>query len=329
VPAAAGPTRVLDAQGVRRWASAARALLALHRDEIDALNVYPVPDGDTGTNLLLTWDSVTGHLDEATEQPGEGLAAVMKAIARGALLGARGNSGVIVSQVLKGLAEVLSPLTSATGGQLAAALQRASEAAYAAVAEPAEGTVLTVLREAAAAAAGADPDDLPAVARAAAVRAASALAETPQQLAVLARAGVVDAGGRGLVLLLEALLRVVSGETPPQQDAPAVPALPRPHIDEHAPDGPAYEVQFLLEATDQAVAQLRAQLQPLGDSLVVTGGDGLWNVHVHVDDVGAAIEHGVEAGRPSRITVTRFSDAAARRPQRRRVGGAGRRGAPR
>jgi dihydroxyacetone kinase-like predicted kinase len=313
----------LDAAAIRRWADGVGVLLRQHRCEIDELNVYPVPDADTGTNLVLTWDSVTQNLAEVAPGEDSGLAPTMAALSRGALLGARGNSGVILSQVLRGMAEVLGPLTVARGGDLQDALARAAQSAYSAVAEPVEGTVLTVLREAAAAASRADGSDLGAVVRAALRRSTEALQETPGQLAVLARAGVVDAGARGLVLVLQALCGVVTGDAPVDAGdishlpgpVPARPPLPA-HVDRalHADAvsghgvGPAYEVQYLLEAQDEAVALLRSQLALLGDSLVVTGGEGLWNVHVHVDDVGAALERGVQAGRPSRITVTRFAD---------------------
>ncbi len=317
----------LDAPAVARWCAAGLAALTLHRQEIDDLNVYPVPDGDTGTNLALTWESVGQALADAATEAGEppDLRQAITAMARGALLGARGNSGVILSQLLRGLAEVLAPLPAARGAALAAALVRAAESAYAAVAAPVEGTVLSVARAAGAAAGAAEPaDDLAAVVRAAARGAREALAETPRQLAVLARAGVVDAGGRGLVVLLEALSAVVTGDLPADSDvaaagpatrAEAVESNEAPESNE-SPDGEfGYEVQYLL-ATDPGtedadMSVLRRTLAGLGDSLVVVGGEGSWNVHVHVDDVGAAFEAGVVAGRPHRVTVTRFADQLA------------------
>lgn len=329
----------LDAPAVARWCAAGLAALTLHRQEIDDLNVYPVPDGDTGTNLALTWESVGQALADAATEAGEppDLRRAITAMARGALLGARGNSGVILSQLLRGLAEVLAPLPAARGAALAAALVRAAESAYAAVAAPVEGTVLSVARAAGAAAGAAEPaDDLAAVVRAAARGAREALAETPRQLAVLARAGVVDAGGRGLVVLLEALSAVVTGDLPADSDVAAAGPATRAeavesnervesneaveshesHESHESPDGEfGYEVQYLL-ATDPGtedadMSVLRRTLAGLGDSLVVVGGEGSWNVHVHVDDVGAAFEAGVLAGRPHRVTVTRFADQHA------------------
>jgi uncharacterized protein len=306
----------LDAAAVRNWCSAGLERLRRHQREIDDLNVYPVPDGDTGTNLVLT---VTEAGEAIAAGPDE-LGPVMRALARGALLGARGNSGVILSQMFAGMAEVLSQAPVARGRAFAEALDRAATTARQAVAVPVEGTVLTVARAAADAALAVDGDDLVAVVCAAAKEAREALARTPEQLPALARAGVVDAGGRGLVVLLDALVEVVTGSAP-EEDGPA-PAGGSPRRAavaarrETGSDEYAYEVQYLLDAPDEAVDRLREVLGGLGDSLIVVGVPGpdpgrrTWNVHVHVNDVGAAIEAGVEAGRPYRISVTRFVDQA-------------------
>jgi DAK2 domain fusion protein YloV len=304
----------LDAPAVRTWCRLALSALGQAREEIDALNVYPVPDGDTGTNLYLTVESATA----AVERCFDGAAApaldrAVRAMADGALIGARGNSGVILAQLLRGVAEVLAT----RGGDpqaLRDALTRGAEAAYQAVADPVEGTLLTVAGRAAAEAAR-TPGPLTAVAGAAHRSARGALLRTPEQLPVLARAGVVDAGGRGLVAVLGALADAVSGQQPmgpvalgedlpPSHNACAEP--------ERLPGHPAFEVVYLLDAPDAALPGLRARLAELGDSLVVGGGDGLWNVHVHVDDAGAAVEAGVAAGRPHRIRITHFAEAAAR-----------------
>jgi DAK2 domain fusion protein YloV len=309
----------LDAAAVRRWCASGLAALQRHQGEIDELNVYPVPDGDTGTNLVLTLTSAQQALAMDLETlPDDGHTPhghALRLMARGALLGARGNSGVIVSQILRGFADALSAAPAVRGRQLAAALGDATTAAYAAVAHPVEGTLLSVVAAAARAAQRADTDDLCAVARVAAGEATHALARTPEQLPALARAGVVDAGGRGLCLLLDALVEVVTGESP-GQPAPAPPAAraPATAVRETGSPAYAYEVQYLLDATDEAVARLRGELDALGDSLVIVGDRGTWNVHVHVNDVGAAVEAGVVAGRPHRITVTRFADQAAPAP---------------
>ncbi|MFC5149231.1 DAK2 domain-containing protein [Streptomyces aureoversilis] len=331
----------LDASAVRTWCALALDALGRAREEIDAINVYPVPDGDTGTNLYLTAESAARAVDavfdgHATTGPASRptLPDAVRAMAHGALIGARGNSGTILAQLLRGMAEVLAgggeprPAPSRTGRPAAdaellrRALRRAVESAYEGVARPVEGTILTVASAAADAAADAQ-GDAAAVARAADEAARSALAMTPGQLDALGRAGVVDAGGLGLVEVIGALARALSGEAlprgtrawtrpvpvPPQPAAPAQGPVPCPAT---APGGtsPAFEVIYLLDADDTAVPRLRTRLDALGDSLVVVGGDGLWNVHVHVDDAGAAVEAGIEAGRPHRIRITHFAGAA-------------------
>jgi uncharacterized protein len=313
----------LDAAAIRGWSAAAVDALAAHQQEIDDLNVYPVPDGDTGTNLVLTMSAARDTLAQ-TDAADAGSAASM--LARGAVLGARGNSGVIVSQLLRGIADELgADGDRPAGALLAAAFDRAATTAYESVTEPVEGTILTVARAAADAAVhtargtgqAAGGDGLAAVVRAARAAADEALARTPEQLPVLAAAGVVDAGGRGLVVLLDALLAVVTGEAPAAGPDLTVPRPPRDRsalesVRESGSPEYDYEVQYLLYAADDAAERLRSELVPLGDSLIVVGtGDGLWNVHVHVNDAGAAVEAGVRAGRPYRITITRFADQVA------------------
>ncbi|MFD8259708.1 DAK2 domain-containing protein [Streptomyces griseoluteus] len=310
------PQTFLDALAVRTWCGLALRSLGRAREEIDAINVYPVADGDTGTNLYLTVESATAAVEAVFagyEQGGPSLADALRAMAHGALIGARGNSGTILAQLLRGMAQVLAAdgagdVSHVDGTGLRRALRRAADAAREAVAHPVEGTVLTVASAAADAADGAE-GDCGAVVLAAYEGARAALAATPRQLAVLGRAGVVDAGGRGLVTVLASLVEAVTGEALPEETyAGAAGADVCPEAPEHAGEGgPAYEVIYLLEADDAAVARLRERLDTLGDSLVVVGGDGLWNVHVHVDDAGAAVEAGVEAGRPYRIRITHFA----------------------
>ncbi|MFD8756351.1 DAK2 domain-containing protein [Kitasatospora sp. NPDC059577] len=307
----------LDAPAVRTWCQLALRALGQAREEIDALNVYPVPDGDTGTNLYLTVESAAAEVEsrfaDPAAEPAPGLADAVRAMARGALVGARGNSGVILAQWLRGTAETL-----AEGGgadQLRAALQRAADSAYQAVAEPVEGTLLTVARVAAREAVRAG-DGLSQVADTAYRAARDALRHTPEQLAVLAENGVVDAGGRGLVAVLGALADAVAGQQPMgpvalRGDVRAVESC-EVHVRPPGPGHPAFEVIYLLDAPDEALPALRGRLSELGDSLVIGGGDGLWNVHVHVDDAGAAVEAGVGAGRPHQIRITHFAEAAAR-----------------
>jgi DAK2 domain fusion protein YloV len=351
------PQTFFDALAVRTWCGLALRALGRAREEIDAINVYPVADGDTGTNLYLTAESAAAAVEavfEAHDTHDSGkpaLADAARAMAHGALIGARGNSGTILAQLLRGMAQVLAAdgETAHTDGEgLRLALRQAADSARQAVAHPVEGTVLTVASAAADAAGGAE-GDCGTVARAAYEGARAALAATPGQLAVLERAGVVDAGGRGLVAVLGALVETFTGEVPravpvvsetgharvardpdmtSSADSAEAPADSRKAPEEcaDAPDtnGPAFEVIYLLEADDTAVARLRQRLDGLGDSLVVVGGDGLWNVHVHVDDAGAAVEAGVEAGRPYRIRITHFGlgdvhTTGAERPPRERA----------
>ncbi|MEU9114748.1 DAK2 domain-containing protein [Streptomyces sp. NPDC048483] len=318
----------LDAAAVRAWCGLALEALGRERERIDAINVYPVADGDTGTNLYLTLESATraveaafdGHASTGTAPA---LADAIGAMAHGALIGARGNSGTILAQLLRGMTEVLATGDEPADGladALRRALRRAAASTYEAVAHPVEGTVLTVATAAAEAAERAT-GDAATVARAAHDGARTALKATPGQLAVLGRAGVVDAGGCGLVALLGALADALSGEVSSapvtvRADAPLPEAGGREATGHEADGcadadegGPAFEVIYLLEADDSAVARLRTRLDGLGDSLVVVGGDGLWNVHVHVDDAGAAVEAGIEAGRPYRIRITHFGGA--------------------
>lgn len=319
----------LDADAVRRWCALALAALRHHQHEINELNVYPVPDGDTGTNLVLTMTAAyQALLAESTGRAGplpggSGLIRLRHALhnmARGATLGARGNSGVILSQLLRGVADSLpaaDPEPEVRGRVLAQALAGAVKSGYAAVAQPVEGTILTVAAASATAAIDCGSDELAVVVRAAAQAAGEALIRTPEQLPALARAGVVDAGGRGLVVLLDTLVEVVTGEVPVRARAPVADHRALAAVREMGSPRYGYEVQYLLDADEVTVARLRLRLAALGDSLVIVGAGAAdpasvptWNVHVHVNDVGAAIEAGVDAGRPHRIAVTRFADGS-------------------
>jgi DAK2 domain fusion protein YloV len=307
---------------VLRFVDIATDALAEAREEIDALNVYPVPDGDTGTNMYLTVSAARDAVREATDggNPETDLRTALAAFSRGALLGARGNSGVILSEMLGAIARRISHSEPGERNALvmADALVQATDASYAAVGTPVEGTMLTVSRAASQAAAAAGKNSgsrARDVFTAAAAAAREALARTPEQLPALRDAGVVDAGGRGLSVILDAAETVLTGRRPIPVTSPiGSHHIPIPHAvpaGDLTPGGPSYEVMYLLDAEDAAIPILRAALGPLGDSLVVVGGEGLWNVHVHVDDVGSAIEAGIEAGRPYRVRVTHFAEQIA------------------
>ncbi|MBN1093576.1 DAK2 domain-containing protein [Blastococcus sp. TML/M2B] len=305
----------LDEAAVGNWCRTAVEALSEARGRLDELNVFPVPDGDTGTNLLLTAQAALAALEKEGARTTEPAWSVL---ARGAVLGARGNSGTILAQLMRGLADQLAGRPAADGPVLATALQKAAETAYTAVADPEEGTFLSVARgaaESAGDAVDAGRTSLADVVTAAADGARVALDRTPGQLAALREAGVVDAGGAGLCLVLDALVTTVTGVEPARPPLARREAGHRhPHrtdsrdLPHQPPPGPGGEVQFLLADSDEAaVARMHARLAELGDSLVVVGVDTPtgreWNVHVHVSDIGAAIEAGIEAGRPYRVSV--------------------------
>lgn len=322
----------MDAATVRRWCSAAVDALGAHRDEIDLLNVFPVPDGDTGTNMLLTLRAMTEALRRERPTDVSSAAAV---IARGALLGARGNSGVILSQFVRGMAEILGELDDVAirtrpTSLLAESLSRGAELARKAVSDPVEGTILTVADRAAegardaAARASLDMAGIADVATAAAKAAAAAVTRTQFQLPALTRARVVDAGGRGLSIVFDALAAVTGGQPAGgpawARKAPTTTTdIDEPYAGRHDSNGLAYEVVYLLDAQRSAVVTLEDSLRSLGDSVVIAEGGVIeaeasaltWRIHVHVNDVGAAIEAGIEAGRPHQIEVTRFEDQDA------------------
>ena len=299
-----------------RWRAQVVEALGEAREELDALNVFPVPDADTGTNVYLTVEAAAQAAEQA-EAAGASLPEVGRAFVDGALRGARGNSGVILSQLLRaGLPLLLDPPAAddpvAAGKLLAHSLRSAADAAWAAVGEPVEGTILSVARAAADGAANSAGDaPVAIVLRAATSAAHKALARTPEQLDALREAGVVDAGAAALVVVLDSTERVFTGRVNPRsrtgrRNLPK----PTPATAEQPYGGPAFEVMYLLDAPDDAISALRSALATLGDSLVVVGGDGLWNVHVHVDDAGAALEAGIAAGRPHRVVVNHLARCA-------------------
>ena len=297
----------LGADELRRVIAAFRDALGAHKEGINRLNVYPVPDGDTGTNMALTLDSVVAELEVADGD----LAATCKAISHGSLMGARGNSGVILSQILRGVATTFAEQPDGDAGVLADALLAAAEGAYGAVMRPVEGTILTVVREAAEAAKSAATGgaSLVEVLDAAKAQGADALARTPDLLPVLKDAGVVDAGGAGLLLLFDAALHVSDGRPLPE---PVEVAAPRTGVAHHdsldaahdAVSDLRYEVMYFLEAPDETIPAFKDVWAGIGDSIVVVGGDGIWNCHIHTDDIGASIEAALDVGRPRDIRVT-------------------------
>jgi len=298
----------LCADDLRAVTATFAQLLRSHKEVINRLNVYPVPDGDTGTNMALTIESVVAELDALGEDPS--MSEVCGAVAHGSLMGARGNSGVILSQLLRGLVEKFKVLEEIDPATLADALAHADELARQAVVRPIEGTILSVAK-AGALGAKSDTSSLANLARAARIAASEALAYTPEQLPVLKQAGVVNSGGTGLLLMFDALCFHVAGDPLPiAPDAESITV----HVQEnvaHSGDDIAdlrYEVMYLLDADDQKIPAFRDVWSGLGDSIVIVGGDGLYNCHIHTDDIGGSIEAALDAGRPREIRVTDLAE---------------------
>lgn len=302
------PERQLDGAALRDWAHTAVGDLIRHTDEINRLNVFPVADADTGTNMLFTMRSA---LAEANTVAGAGdVARVAAALSVGAIHGARGNSGVILSQILRGIADVTAEIGDVHHidvGALAAALNHGVDLVVASLGgQEVPGTIVSVLRAAAGAVArhagGALPDALVDAGEAAVI----ALDKTPEQLDVLADAGVVDSGGRGLLVLLDALTSTITGSAPARGVYEPAPPAVVPEVAAAAP-GPQFEVMYLLHGCDDTAADdLRERLGQIGESVAIAASSttGGYSVHVHTDDAGAAIEAGLVCGHPSRIQIS-------------------------
>src|SRR6185437_6685670 len=266
--------------------------LELSRQRIDDLNVYPVPDGDTGTNLALTTRGIVEALEStgATDRP-----TLAREATRAALMSARGNSGVILSQIVRGAAEVLGAAGTTDSATVARAFRGASDEAYRAVRKPVEGTMLTVIRELATAAEEAADSDVepPGLLTILVERGEQALARTPEQLVVLREAGVVDAGAAGLLELVRGLAATASGRplaAPPDRQEPTLEAV---HLE---PSRYRYCTTFVVEGEQLDAASLEAEVETLGDSLLVVGDSEALKIHVHTDDPGAALSLGTRAG---------------------------------
>lgn len=320
-PGDALPTRHVIVEELRPFAPGSAILIAVraaaanleaHVEEINALNVFPVPDGDTGTNMLAT---VRSALQEAEGVPTaeRTVPRVAAAISFGALMGARGNSGVILSQIFRGMLDVARERRRVNGLDLANGLRRGSETAYAAIATPIEGTILTVVRETADAALEAAEDDpsLESVLAAAVDAAHRSVARTPTLLPVLCDAGVVDSGGQGLFRLLEGALAAMRGETVAASTV-SRPGGRAPLAGHGDADGWGYETMFLVSAAGRPLdlGAMRRQLEELGGSVLVAGDVEAAKVHVHNDRPDHVIALGLSLGRLSRITVENLDDQA-------------------
>jgi DAK2 domain fusion protein YloV len=299
----------LSARDLRATIATFAEALRAHKEVINRLNVYPVPDGDTGTNMTLTIESVLAELEPLGADAG--MTEICQAVAHGSLMGARGNSGVILSQLLRGLVEKFRVVAEISPALLVESLVHADLMARQAVVRPIEGTILSIAR-AGAEGAGLDNSSLTSTVRGARDRAREALAFTPEQLPVLKQAGVVDAGGAGLVLFFDALCSVVAHD--PLPEAPPLESIVLNEYEPSPAHGPSdianlrYEVMYLLDADDHKMHAFREVWAGIGDSIVIVGGDGLYNCHIHTDEIGAAIEAAVDAGRPREIRITDLSE---------------------
>ncbi len=316
----------LGADALRHTLVTYRNTLKRHQADLNKLNVYPVPDGDTGSNMARTLDAVVAELNKHPDSLDE----TYNAISHGSLMGARGNSGVILSQILRGLSATLKVASEHGAVKVAEALKAASVAAYDSVLKPIEGTILTVVREAADAAvrAAGDGATLAAMLRVARAAGRESLANTPELLPVLKEAGVVDAGGAGFLLLIDSALHVVDGEPLPEPENLSGPNTEQLIAVMKRGDGAngagvdvselRYEVMFLLEIDDTKSRAFKLKWGEVGDSIVVVGGDGLYNCHIHTNDIGAAIEAPIAlGGRPHQIRVTDLFEEVAEEHEKR------------
>jgi hypothetical protein len=301
-----GPIRHCDGRGLKRLVGAGLAWLERHQAAINALNVYPVPDGDTGTNMLLTMQSAYQEIQDSPEAE---VGVIAQKVAHGALMGARGNSGVILSQIFRGFARALDDVEAFDTVQFASALREASATAYKGVIKPVEGTILTVAREAseAAVAAAASSDDLVFVLEQVVYEAHESVTRTPTLLSVLADAGVVDAGGQGLYVILEGMLRYSQGERLSIDTGLAASMdLHALHLDQDG--GYGYDIQFVIHGQDMDVGEVRATIASMGDCALVVGDSRAIKVHVHSPEPGTPINYGASVGSLSRVIVENMQE---------------------
>ena len=300
--------KILDAKNLASLMYCFRDSLQEHKESLNSLNVYPVPDGDTGSNMAATLNAVVSEI-ESLEENIE-MEKIINAISHGSLMGARGNSGVIISQILRGFVAKIKTagLETIDAGLFSEALSESASAAYEAVGNPVEGTILTVVREAAEATEKAVPSkcDLLSLGEIAREAAKNSLDSTPELLPVLARAGVVDAGGSGFLLMLDSLLHVIDGRPMPEPEVVtvSVDSLVLDVHDDMSSSATRYEVMYFLEAPDDLIPDFKKAWSEIGDSIVVVGGENIWNCHVHTNNIGAAVEAGISVGKPYEIRVT-------------------------
>ena len=305
---------VTELERAKELGQAALATLEANRRRIDDLNVYPVPDGDTGTNLTLTARAIMEVLDASTAADRATLA---KELTRAALMGARGNSGVIFSQILRGAAEALGEAGLLDAATIRRAFRAASDAAYRAVRRPVEGTMLSVIRELAEEAE--DPRNAAlepaALMKKLIERGEDALARTPDQLAVLREAGVVDAGGAGLLEIVRGVSAALSGEPIPDAPAEAAHEAGLDAVHQELSEF-RYCTVFVIEGEGLDAEALEAQLDELGDSLLVVGDATALKIHVHTDEPGRALAFGTALGTIEGVEIANMHKQTEERSER-------------
>lgn len=293
--------RTCDGPALKRLVAASLGWLEQTYPMVDQLNVFPVPDGDTGTNMLLTLRSAYG---EIAENDAPDVSVIVDKLAYGAIMGSRGNSGTILSQLFRGFAQIMNGRHEFDAALLAAGAREAVKMAYKAVQTPVEGTILTVAREAAEEidAAVRDTDDLKVILERAVESAQRAVAHTPDLLPILKQAGVVDSGGQGLALILEGMLRYLNGETLAVQGGYEPMAL-KDVLQSPDERGYGYDVQYILHGKNLDLDAVRAAIGSMGDSMVVVGDSSMIKIHIHVHDPGIPISYGVSLGVISDVVV--------------------------
>jgi len=304
-----------DGKDLRDMFAAGSNWLEKSVDEVNAINVFPVPDGDTGTNMLLTLRSVIEEADRATDST---VAVMAKAMAHGALLGARGNSGVILAQIFRGIAKGFDGKTKFNGTDWAAALVQAAKTAREGLSNPVEGTILTVIGDAAGTGrqfAEKHPDDLVAIIDETVKEARESVARTPTLLPVLMEAGVVDAGGQGLYILLDGALRYLKGELEelqfrkPQMVMANITATRNVNlVSSEEDEAYGYCTNFLLEGTNLDPEKIRRKLEDRGQSLVVAGDETAVRVHIHSYDPGSILAYATSLGTLHQIQIQNMDD---------------------
>jgi len=304
----------IGGQDLKEMFSAATNWLEKSAPDIDALNVFPVPDGDCGTNMLLTMRS---SIEEAGRVPSQSISVVAQAMAKGALMGARGNSGVILSQIWRGVAKSFDNKDIANGAELAEALAEASDTAYRGLSNPVEGTILTVLKDAAKAARdkATESTDVIGVLESATAAASESVANTPSLLPILRETGVVDAGGQGFFTLLEGALLYLSGDVQLMQFrksrviASSVPITAKPiQLSEEAEVPFGYCTEFLLKGEDLNPDRLCKKLKRKGESLIVVGDDSTVRVHIHTTDPGNVLHYVTSMGTLGTVSIRNMDE---------------------